>query len=1036
MRKGVYCVPMLSLLLAFSVATAPLQDSAHVVLVATTDVHGHATAWDYLKNQPFPGGIARVAVVIDSLRRRYPGQVVTLDAGDLLQGDPFATYYARVAPRDPHPIIEAMNLAGYDVVTPGNHDFDWGVPAFRRAQAEAAFPYVSANIFALPGDTLLFAPFRVLRRGGIRVGVTGFTTPGVMLWDQQQLKGQIRVGRIETAAKGALDALRRSADLSVVVIHSGLDGASSYDTTGVGGENVADGLADLSPKPDVVIVGHSHREIRDTVIGGVHFVQPRPFGGSVSVVHVSLSREDGGRWRVVRVHADLVNTRDLAPSPLVTQRLAPEHEAVREWVSQPLATVTAPMPATAARAEPTPIADLVLDLERRHTRADLASAPVFDLRTGFRADTIRRADVLALYPYANILRAIRISGAQLKAYLEWSSRYFQLDPVGRVSLNDSVIGYNYDVVAGARYDIDLRRPVGERIRNLAVRGRMVQPADSFTMAINSYRHSGTGRYDMLRGAPVVYDKGELIHELLEQDIRARGRIDPGTIPRSEWRIVPDAAAAGVRNLFGVAPSPEEPGPQDTVVLRVMSTADLHGDLLPGAAALADRMDSLTTACNCPTLRFDVGDAMQGTVLSDATEGRAAVEVLNHLGYAAAALGEHDFDWSVDTLRRRMSESRYPRLAANVFDSASGRRPDWAIPYRVLDAGGMKVAVIGYVTVDAKSMFPPDRTRGLRFGEGELALHDVLGEVRSLQPGLTVLLAHAGATCDSIVCTGEVIRLAEQLGRQGVDLILAGHTHRILDTRVAGIAVVESSGPSSLAVVDVVKTPAGGKELRTRVDRVDPEMGRGTPALAAALDVYARRADTLDRRPLAQLKRPLLRSGTQFPLGGLLAEARRNLFRADVGLIPTSAIRADLPAGPVTYARLAQVEPWRRNLVRVTLTGTELRALLEKTLEAPQGPTAHVAGVLVRYDPKAAVGRRVRNVVLQGNRKLRDQDAYTLATDDSTAADAVGFEMLQGRPTLRSGILDVEAAAAFLRRLPQPVEVSAAGGFFATRRRAE
>lgn len=1033
MRKGVYCVPMLSLLLAFGIATAQVQDSAHVVLVATTDVHGHATAWDYLKNQPFPGGLARVAVVVDSLRRRYPGQVLTLDAGDLLQGDPFATYYARAAPRDPHPIIEAMNLAGYDLATPGNHDFDWGVPLFRRAQGEAAFPYVSANVFTLPGDTLLFAPFRVLQRQGVRVGVTGFTTPGVMLWDKQLLKGQIRVGRIEAAAKGALEAVRRNADVSVVIIHSGLDGSSSYDTTGVGGEHVAVSLADLPTKPDVVIVGHSHREIRDTVIGGVHFVQPRPFGGSVSVVHVSLRRDDGGRWRVARIHADLVSTKDLAPSPLLTQRLAPEHDAVREWVSAPLATVTAPMPATAARAEPTPITDLVLDVERRHTGAELASAAVFDLNAGFEADTIRRADVLALYPYANILRAIRISGAQLKAYLEWSSRYFLLDPVGRVSLNDSVMGYNYDIVAGARYDIDLRQPVGNRIRNLAVRGRPVQPADSFTMAINSYRQSGAGGYGMLRGAPVVYDKGELISELLEQDLQARGRIDPATIPRSEWRIVPEVAATAARNLFGVAPTPEEVGAQDTIVLRVMSTADLHGGLLPGAAALGDRMDSLTAACGCPTLRFDVGDAMQGTVVSDASEGRAAVEILNRLGYAAAALGDHDFDWSLDTLRRRMGESRYPWLAANVFDSATGRRPDWAIPYRVVDAGGMKVAVIGYVTVEAKSIFPPDRTRGLRFGEGELGLHDVLGEVRALQPGLTVLLAHAGAMCDSIVCTGEVIRLAEQLGRQGVDLILAGHTHRILDTRVAGIPVVESSGPSSLAVVDVVKTPAGGRELRTRVDRVEPEIGRGNAALAAALDLYARRADTLDGRALAQLKRPLVRAGPQFPLGGLLAEARRNLFRADIGLIPTDGIRADLPAGPVTYARLSQVEPWRHNLVRLTLNGTELRALLEKALAAADGPTAHVAGVVVRYDPKAAAGSRVKSVLLPGNRKLRDQEVYTLATDDSTAAGVGGFTMLPGRPILRSGTLDVEATAAFLRRLPQPVEVAPASGFLAIRR---
>src|SRR5215207_2345454 len=117
-----YSLPMLSVLTALVLAAAPLQDTAHVVVVATTDVHGRATDWDYVSDRPFAGGLARVATVVDSLRMAYPGQVVVVDAGDMLQGDAFATYFARVKPSVPHPIIEAMNLAGYDAATPGNHD--------------------------------------------------------------------------------------------------------------------------------------------------------------------------------------------------------------------------------------------------------------------------------------------------------------------------------------------------------------------------------------------------------------------------------------------------------------------------------------------------------------------------------------------------------------------------------------------------------------------------------------------------------------------------------------------------------------------------------------------------------------------------------------------------------------------------------------------------------------------------------------------------------------------------------------------------
>ena len=1021
---------MLALLLAASLAAAPMQDSAHVVLVATTDVHGHATAVDYLAHRPFAGGLARVATVVDSLRKRYPGQVVVVDAGDMLQGDPLATYFARRAAREPHPIVEAMNLAGYDAATPGNHDFDWGVPFLQRAVAAARFPYVSANIFALPGDTLLYSPYRVVQRAGVRIGIAGFTTPGVMVWDRDRVRGRVRVAPIEAAARPTLEAIRRDADLAVVLIHSGMDGRSSYDTTGVGPEHTASFIATLDLRPDLVVVGHSHREMVDSVVNGVHFVQPRPYGASVAVVHVDLVRSSGS-WRVTRVRADRVITGGVAPSPVLTLRLQAAGDSVADWVDTPVGLALAPMRGGAARAEPTPILDFLNHLQRRRSGADLSAASMFDLGAGFDADTIRMSHLLALYPYENTLRAVRVSGTQLKAYLEWSARYYQVDPVGRISVNDSVPGYDCDVVAGASYDIDLRRPVGQRITRLTVRGRAVGPADSFTLALNSHRQAGSGGYDMLAGAPVVYDKGEDIRELLLEEVRRRSPLDPAAYPPADWRIVPEVPATAVRSLFGVTPKPAPPPPRDTVVLRILATADLHGAIIPGAAALGATMDRLGADCACPSLRLDAGDAMQGEPLPDETEGKAAVAVLNHLGYAAAALGDHDFDWSLDALRRRLDESTYPWLAANVFDSATGRRPDWIVPYRFLQVAGVSVAVIGYITPDAKAILPADRLAGLRLAEGELAVHDVLGEIRAKRPALTVLLAHAGGACDSVTCGGEIVRLAEQLGHSGVDLVVAGHTHAVMTAQVAGIEILQAgSRGHAVGVADLVRTPAGGLAIRTRVEPADSS---GVPSreLGEALERYRRRADSLGREPYARMKRPLLRQGNQFPLGQLLAEARRNLLRADIGLVRNEAIRADLPAGPVTYERLSAVEPHRANLVSLSLSGARVLAVLERGLLGDGGPAVHIAGARVRYDPKRRPGDRIRGVVLQGGRKLKREERYTLATDELTAGTA-GFAMLAEVPAVRGGLLDVEAVAAFLRRLPQPVEVAPAAGFLSTR----
>ncbi len=1030
---------MLPLLMMLTLA-APVQDTAHVVVVATTDVHGRATEWDYVANQPFPGGLTRVATVVDSLRAAYPGQVVVVDAGDLIQGDAFAAYFARVSPRDPNPVIEAMNLAGYDVATPGNHEFDWGLGAMRRIISGAAFPYVSANLYTLPADTLLYPPFVVLQRQGVRIGVTGFTTPGSMVWNRDHLKGNLRVERIPLAARRILERLRRESDLTVVLAHSGMSGAASYDTTGIGGEHSAAALATLTDAPDLVVVGHSHREIRDTVVGSVHFVQPRPHATSVSITHVDLVRREG-RWRPARIRAELLPTGSIAPSPRVTQRLAPARASVLEWADTSVGEAAGTMRATASRMEPSPIMNFIHAVQLKRTGAQLSAASAFDLKAGFDSGTIRMRDLVALYPFDNRLRAIRISGAQLKEYLEHSARYFRVDPAGRISIDPAVPGYDYDMVGGARYDIDLRRRVGDRIRNLSVRGRAVAPTDAFTLAVNSHRQTGAGGYAMLRGTPVVYDRGENIRDLLAEEIRLRKTIDPSSYASRDWRIVPEMAAASVRSLFKVPQRPAPAGPRDSVLLRILATADLHGALLGGlaggrptggAAVLSSTMDSLAAECGCPILRLDAGGAMHGSVASNITRGRAMVDVLNQLGIAATALSEGDLTWSVDTLRRRISEARFHWLAANVFDSATGRRPEWAIPYRVLEGGGLKVAVVGYISADAKSSLRAQLTRGLRFGEGALAIHDVLAEVRALRPDVTVLLAHAGGECDGPACSGEVIRLADAVESRSLDLIVAGHTHRRVDTRVAGISIIESEGEGSLAIADVVRTSAGGREVRTRLEPIKPERVDADAQMAVLVDRYRHRTDSISGRVVASVKFPLPREGDQHRLGGLIAEARRNVLRADVGLVANSEIGADLPAGAVTYGQLYRVQPSEAGLVKVTLTGAQLREVLEQSLSRDGRPAAHIAGARVRYDPRRPPGRRIQRVELLGSRKFQSNAEYTLATDDFLASGGEGYFALVNRRSVPGSILDVDAVIAYLRRLPQPAVFTAPAGFQSSR----
>lgn len=1024
-----------------ALAGAP-QDTAHVVVVATTDVHGRATAWDYVTGQAFPGGLVRAGTIVDSLRKQYPGQVVVVDAGDLLQGDPFAAYYARVAPRDPNPIVEAMNLVGYDVATLGNHDFNWGLPFLRRALAGAAFPYVSGNVYALPADTLIYPPYVVVQRAGVRVGVAGLTTPGVMLWDRENVKGQVRVGPVGASAGNVLRGLARDADLRIVLIHSGMNERASYDTTGVGDENVAASLAALPAKPDLVLVGHSHKEMRDSVLNGVHFIQPRNWAQEVSVAHVDLVKENG-HWRVVRIRGDLIPLANVPPSPRIMARLAPAQQAAAEWVSQPLGQAAGDMPARFGRAEAVPLVDFINDVQRKQTGAQLSAASVFNPAAGFRTGPITLADLAGVYPYENTLRAVRLSGAAVKAFLEHSARYYRTDSLGHVAINDSVAGYNFDIVGGATYEIDLRLPVGSRIRNLAVNGRPVEATDTFTFAVNSYRQAGGGGYDMLNGAPVVYDRSENMRDVLADAIRQRKVLNPADYARSEWRIVPPEAAAEAHALATGRPparpaAPRAPG--DSIVLRVLAINDFHGALVPrvqpwskgrvvgGAAALKAAMDSAAAHCGgCAVLRLDAGDEMQGTLESNLFHGRSTIEAFNRMGIQAAAIGNHDFDWSVDTLRQRMAESRYPWLASNIFDSTTGRRPAWAVPYRILPAGSLRVAVIGWITPETKTIVKAEFVRGLTFARSVDAIRDVLDSVRAERPDVTILVAHSGAVCDSLACRGEILDLARELG-SSVDLIVAGHTHRLVNTTVGDVRVVEArSSGTALGVLDVLRTPVGTRLEQARVESIFDDEVTPDTAVARIVSSYSVRTDSLAAGIVVRVKLPLLKGGEdgQYPLGNLIADAQRNGARADFALMNNGGIRGvGLPAGPVSYAQLFELSPFQNNLVRVTVTGAQLRSVMEHALESGK-PSVHIAGFTVRYDPSHPVGRRVVEMRSTDGHAIRDRTRYTLATLDFLQGGGDGFSMLTPLPVHGGLGTDLETLITYLRRLPQPVEAPAA-----------
>ncbi|HET7039936.1 MAG TPA: 5'-nucleotidase C-terminal domain-containing protein [Gemmatimonadales bacterium] len=1018
-------------LLAAAATGAAAQDTALVVIAATADVHGAAAAWDYVADRPAPWGLTRAATVIDSLRRAHPGQVVLLDAGDLLQGGPLPLYFATVRPRETHPLVDLLNAMGYDAITPGDHDFDFGVDVLGRAFGGAGFPVVSGNIFRLPRDTFAFAPHVLLPRGPVRVGVTGFTTPAATAWHRAALRGRLAIRPILPAAENALRQLRGAgADLAVAVVHSGMGGPSAYDTAGVGPEHSAAGLAGLRTRPDLVIVGHSHRHFADSVVNGVHFVQPQAGARSLAVVKVRLTRSAGGReggrgWRVAGIESREIPLANVPPLPALVERLRQPHEAARNWASRPIATTEGDWRAREARVRDTPLLDFVNAVQQRTARAHLSAVSIADVDHGFPSGPVRVRDVIGFYPDEFTLKAVRIDGARLRRYLEHAAAYFRTWQAGGPVLSDSVPGDRFDAVSGVAYEIDLTRPVGSRIRGLSYQGRLVTDQDEFVLALSSYRQAGGGGYDMLAGLPVVYDAGQKVRDLLLQAAEAADVLRAREHLQDSWRLVPGQAQQAAIETF----SPPPP-PRDTALLRVVATGNVRGALesqlmtwsagrrVAGAAATKAWMDSLARACGCPTIRLDAGDALAGTAVADLFNGRAVIDAYNAMEYDAATVGDYEFSWTTDTLAARVAGSRFPWLAANVGDTTGQGRASWARNWIMVERGGRRIGIVGLATASPTDTVNPLDVARLTFEDPRAALKRLLPAVRDAGAEFIIVLAHGGRRCDPD-CQDEPI--ADELPPGAVDLVITGHGSGRVRATAAGIPLVQVGHPGEVAVVDLVRRAGGYLEARLRVDTVWADRVTPDTAVRRIVARYAAETERTLGRRVAALKVPAPLEGRRGgeALGRLVADAFRHAGRSDAALVLGSALHAGLPGGPVNYGQARAVLPHSARLVRLTVSGDTLLRALEHAVSG-QSPIAHVSGVTIRYDPRGRPGRRIREARLADGRPIQRRTRYSLTVSEALAAGGAGFKVLAG-PGELLGMLDLEALVRFLGVLPQPVD---------------
>ena len=588
-----------ALALACSLPTQAQQLKLRIL--GTTDVHMNLLSYDYYQDKPVEEyGLARTATLIKAARAEAPNHLL-FDTGDLLQGNPLGDFIARIQPLkagEVHPAFKVMNALRYDAANVGNHEFNYGLPFLRQALATAGFPYISANVLNDEGPAKgqpAFAPYVMLERRftdeagqphTMKIGVIGFVPPQIMQWDRLNLSGRVAARDIPESARTLVPKLRaEGADVVVVVAHSGFE----FGTTVFFAENTVARLAEV-PGVDAIVFGHSHGEFPGTfftrhpkvdlargTINGVPAVMAGFWGSHLGVIDLVLDKGADG-WKVADRRAALRPVYDRAarkalvePDPAVAALVRAEHEGTLAYVRAEVAQTMAPIHSYFAQVADDPSVQLVSLAQLAYGRRALAGTPHAALpllsaaapfKTGGRGGASNYTDIAAgpvavrnvadLYVYPNTVNIVRLTGAQVREWLEMSAVAFnRIDPSGppeQELINAGFPSYNFDTLDGVSYRIDVTQPArydrsgklvapgARRIQDLRFQGQPIDEQAFFGVVTNNYRASGGGNFPALDGSNIILSAPDENREALIQYLQATKRVEPTA--DGNWRLAP------------------------------------------------------------------------------------------------------------------------------------------------------------------------------------------------------------------------------------------------------------------------------------------------------------------------------------------------------------------------------------------------------------------------------------------------------------------------------------------------------------------
>lgn len=532
----------------------PKSENLHLRIIHTSDVHGHVL-----------DALPHIAAYVEAVRREMPDAVILTDGGDDLQGHPAAYYYNFVDTTSTHIVAEVMNRMGYDVATIGNHDIEAGHAVFDRWIRECRFPVIGANVVdSLTGDPYL-TPYIIIERAGVRMAILGLITPAIPNWvPQAQWSGLYFEDMVSAALKWIpIIQQREQPDLIIGLFHSGIDAEMGIQTADYC-ENEVRQVAQQVSGLDLILYGHDHRrhlEYVPTPDGdSILCISPTSTGACLCEVDIDIQRDRKGRVVGRTIQGHLLDTSAIKADS--SQVWYPEAvAAVQAYMQEEVGIFTSAVHEREAFFGSSAFIDLIHDLQfQLSSGAQISFAAPLSFDATIQAGMTHVSDMFALYKYENLLYTMRLSGREVRDFLEMSYDLWantMQGPDDHILLLDSVLdggrrlglknmAFNFDSAAGIRYLVDVSKPNGQKVTILSMEdGTPFDLQQEYLVAMNSYRGNGGGEL-LTKGAGIQLEElpkrivASTSHDLryhIIEHIRQQQCVSPHT--RNNWRFIPD-----------------------------------------------------------------------------------------------------------------------------------------------------------------------------------------------------------------------------------------------------------------------------------------------------------------------------------------------------------------------------------------------------------------------------------------------------------------------------------------------------------------